>query len=151
MGIAAGVGHFFQSIIEVIQGLLGAVVNFFQWILNSIIGLFQGFVHFVEGTLGFAIRKINFTLSYLRPAILTQSRQLLHSGNGGCGCVWILAVQSEARYNASQQNDQEQIDYYVQHRAWTCDFPSLCEKVCKDMSNRPGNRSGETNRKWTSF
>ncbi|KAI1386120.1 uncharacterized protein F4822DRAFT_306277 [Hypoxylon trugodes] len=55
MGIASGVGHVFQSIVEVIQGLLATVINFFQWIVNSIIGVFQAFVHFVEGTLGFAI------------------------------------------------------------------------------------------------
>ncbi|KAI0161799.1 hypothetical protein GGR52DRAFT_140276 [Hypoxylon sp. FL1284] len=68
MGIASGVGHFFQSIIEVIQGLLGAVVNFFQWILNAVVGLFQGFVHFVEGTLGFAIHNF-FILGTVAAAI----------------------------------------------------------------------------------
>ncbi|KAI1775370.1 hypothetical protein F4818DRAFT_416416 [Hypoxylon cercidicola] len=68
MGIAAGVGHFFQSIIELIQGLLGAVANFFQWILNSIIGLFQAFVGFVEGTLGFAIHNF-FILGTVAAAV----------------------------------------------------------------------------------
>ncbi|KAI1373891.1 hypothetical protein F4677DRAFT_183205 [Hypoxylon crocopeplum] len=60
MGIASGVGHFFQSIIELIQGFIAAVANFFQWIFNSVIGLLGGFVNFVEGTLGFAIH--NFFL-----------------------------------------------------------------------------------------
>ncbi|XXG99328.1 hypothetical protein Hte_005665 [Hypoxylon texense] len=68
MGIAAGIGHFFQSIIEVIQGLLGAIVNFFQFILNSIIGLFQGFVNFVEGTLGFAFHNF-FILGTVAAAV----------------------------------------------------------------------------------
>ncbi|KAI1804211.1 hypothetical protein F4811DRAFT_521206 [Daldinia bambusicola] len=79
MGIAAGVGHFFQSIIEVIQGLLGAVVNFFQWILNSIIGLFQAFVNFVEGALGFAIHNF-FILGTLAAAVFAY---LLYSQRQG--------------------------------------------------------------------
>ncbi|KAI2466353.1 hypothetical protein F4781DRAFT_406117 [Annulohypoxylon bovei var. microspora] len=55
MSIAAGVGHFFQSIVELVQGVLGAIVGFFQSIINSIIGIFQSFIQFVEGILGFAI------------------------------------------------------------------------------------------------
>ncbi|KAI1412241.1 hypothetical protein F5Y13DRAFT_190602 [Hypoxylon sp. FL1857] len=68
MGIAAGIGHFFQSIIEMVQGLLAAVVNFFQLIVNSIIGVFQAFVHFVEGTLGFAIHNF-FILGTVAAAV----------------------------------------------------------------------------------
>ncbi|KAI6081581.1 hypothetical protein F4821DRAFT_264746 [Hypoxylon rubiginosum] len=68
MSIASGIGHFFQSIIEVIQGILGTIVNFFQFILNSIIGLFQGFVNFVEGTLGFAIHNF-FILGTVAAAV----------------------------------------------------------------------------------
>ncbi|KAI2619938.1 hypothetical protein GGR54DRAFT_639703 [Hypoxylon sp. NC1633] len=68
MGIASGVGHFVQSIVEVIQGILATIINFFQWVLNSIIGLFQGFVHFVEGTLGFAIHNF-FILGTVAAAV----------------------------------------------------------------------------------
>lgn len=59
MGIASGVTHFFESILEVFQGILGAIVHFFQLVLNTIIAAFQGLVHFVEGTLGFAFRKFS--------------------------------------------------------------------------------------------
>ncbi|KAI0844750.1 hypothetical protein F5Y00DRAFT_188536 [Daldinia vernicosa] len=79
MGLAAGVGHFFQSIIEVIQGFLGAVINFFQLILNTVIGLFQGFVSFVEGTLGFAIHNF-FILGTLAAAVFAY---LLYSQRKG--------------------------------------------------------------------
>ncbi|KAI1470488.1 uncharacterized protein F4812DRAFT_417793 [Daldinia caldariorum] len=79
MGIAAGIGHFFQSIVEVIQGLLAAVVNFFQWILNSIIGLFQAFVNFIEGALGFAIHNF-FILGTLAAAVFAY---LLYSQRQG--------------------------------------------------------------------
>lgn len=77
MGLAAGVGHFFQSIIEVIQGFLGAVVNFFQWIFNSIIGVFQAFIGFVEGTLGFAIRKSSRPSSHSLFIAYTNSLQTI--------------------------------------------------------------------------
>ncbi|KAK7753494.1 hypothetical protein SLS62_004569 [Diatrype stigma] len=56
MGIAAGVTHFVEAILEVVQGFLGAIVHFFQLIVSSIVGAFQGVVHFVEGTLGFAFQ-----------------------------------------------------------------------------------------------
>ncbi|KAI2781158.1 hypothetical protein F4815DRAFT_467980 [Daldinia loculata] len=79
MGLAAGVGHFFQSIIEVIQGFLGAVVNFFQWIFNSIIGVFQAFIGFVEGTLGFAIHNF-FILGTVAAAVFAY---LLYSQRQG--------------------------------------------------------------------
>ncbi|RYO83925.1 hypothetical protein DL764_009406 [Monosporascus ibericus] len=54
MGIASGVTHFVESILEVLQGLAAAILHFFQLALDSAIGLFRGFVGFVEGTLGFA-------------------------------------------------------------------------------------------------
>lgn len=57
MGIASGVAHFVESILEVVRGLFAAVVNFFQLGIDAIIGTFQGIVHFIEGTLGFAFRK----------------------------------------------------------------------------------------------
>ncbi|OTA58324.1 hypothetical protein K449DRAFT_436687 [Hypoxylon sp. EC38] len=68
MGIASGIGHFFQSIIEMVQGLLAALVHFFQLVGNSIIGVFQAFVHFVEGTLGFAIHNF-FILGTVAAAV----------------------------------------------------------------------------------
>ncbi|KAI0387445.1 hypothetical protein F5Y04DRAFT_4495 [Hypomontagnella monticulosa] len=68
MGIAAGVGHFFQSIVEVIEGILGAIVQFFQVIFDSIIGLFLGIVGFIEGTLGFAIHNF-FILGTVAAAV----------------------------------------------------------------------------------
>ncbi|KAI0128231.1 hypothetical protein F4776DRAFT_200386 [Hypoxylon sp. NC0597] len=68
MGIAAGIGHFFQSIVEMIQGLLAAVVHFFQLIANSVIGVFQAFVHFVESTLGFAFHNF-FILGTVAAAV----------------------------------------------------------------------------------
>ncbi|KAI2607364.1 uncharacterized protein GGS25DRAFT_330185 [Hypoxylon fragiforme] len=68
MGIASGVGHFFESIIELIQGFLGAIVSIFEWVINSIIGVFQSFVHFVEGTLGFAIHNF-FILGTVAAAV----------------------------------------------------------------------------------
>ncbi|KAI2636850.1 hypothetical protein GGS26DRAFT_546168 [Hypomontagnella submonticulosa] len=68
MGIASGVGHFFQSIIELIQGFLATIVHFFQLIVNSILGVFQVFVNFVEGTLGFAIHNF-FILGTVAAAV----------------------------------------------------------------------------------
>jgi len=55
MSLTSGITHFFQSILELFQGIFATILHFFQFVLNSILGLFQGFVHFVEGTLGFAI------------------------------------------------------------------------------------------------
>lgn len=59
MGIAAGVGHFFQSILEVIQGIFAAIVNTFLFALSTVADAGKGVVHFVEGTLGFAFRKFS--------------------------------------------------------------------------------------------
>ncbi|KAH9993142.1 hypothetical protein F4779DRAFT_608899 [Xylariaceae sp. FL0662B] len=55
MGITSGVSHFFQSIVEVIQGIFATILHAFQLVTNSIISFSQGVVHFIEGTLGFAI------------------------------------------------------------------------------------------------
>ena len=80
MGIASGVTHFFESILEVFQGILGAIVHFFQLVLNTIIAAFQGLVHFVEGTLGFAFRKFSplppspFPLFLFQPALFPYPR-----------------------------------------------------------------------------
>ncbi|KAI1268472.1 hypothetical protein F5Y18DRAFT_231014 [Xylariaceae sp. FL1019] len=80
MGVTSGIGHLFESIGEVFQGIFLAifhafqfvfntVLQFFQFILNTIIGLFQGFVNFVEGTLGFAIHNF-FILGTLAAVVL---------------------------------------------------------------------------------
>lgn len=55
MTIAAGVGHFSQSIVELIHGAFAAIVGFFQAIISTIVGVFQSFIQFIEGILGFAI------------------------------------------------------------------------------------------------
>ncbi|KAI1337914.1 hypothetical protein F5Y15DRAFT_138103 [Xylariaceae sp. FL0016] len=85
MGIASGIGHLFQSVIEVIQGIFASIVHFFQFILNSIIGLFQSFVHFVEHTLGFAIREsFSDPISAISPRLLplSENRQQRICGRG---------------------------------------------------------------------
>ncbi|KAI0480219.1 hypothetical protein GGR56DRAFT_259668 [Xylariaceae sp. FL0804] len=68
MGIASGVGHLAESVVEVFQGIFAAIVHAFQFVLSSILGLFQGFVNFVEGTLGFAIHNF-FILGTLAAAV----------------------------------------------------------------------------------
>jgi len=66
MGVASGIGHFFESIVEMIQGIfvtifhifegaISAVLHFFQLALDTVFGLFKGFAHAVENTLGFAV------------------------------------------------------------------------------------------------
>ncbi|KAH8668406.1 hypothetical protein BX600DRAFT_459945 [Xylariales sp. PMI_506] len=60
MGIASGVSHFVQSILEVIQGIFAAIFHFFQFILQTIGETIKGTAHFIEGTLGFAFH--NFLL-----------------------------------------------------------------------------------------
>ncbi|OTA99277.1 hypothetical protein M426DRAFT_16572 [Hypoxylon sp. CI-4A] len=55
MAIASGIGHFFQSIIEVFQGLLAAVANFFQLIVDTAIGVLQGVVGLFEGVVSFVL------------------------------------------------------------------------------------------------
>ncbi|KAH7038204.1 uncharacterized protein B0I36DRAFT_359796 [Microdochium trichocladiopsis] len=66
MGVASGIGHLVQSVIEVFQGIfatifhifegaISAVLHFFQLVFDSVLGLFKGVAHFVENTLGFAI------------------------------------------------------------------------------------------------
>jgi len=78
MGIAAGIGHFFQSILEVIQGIFAAIIHFFQFVLQTVADTGKGLVHFVEGTLGFAIHNF-FILGTVAAAIfgylLYQQRQ----------------------------------------------------------------------------
>jgi phage-related protein len=57
MGISSGVGHFVQSIVEIIQGFFLAIIHGVQLVLQTVADLGKGIVHFVEGTLGFAFRK----------------------------------------------------------------------------------------------
>ncbi|KAI1484934.1 hypothetical protein F5X96DRAFT_388852 [Biscogniauxia mediterranea] len=80
MGIASGISHLCTSFVELIQGIIGAIVHFFQLVLNSIVGVFQGVVNFVEGTLGFAFHNF-FLLGTVAAAVLaylyfTQQRQV---------------------------------------------------------------------------
>lgn len=56
MGIASGIGHFFEAILETIQGIFAAFFNIIALVLNTIADAGKGVVHFIEGTLGFAIR-----------------------------------------------------------------------------------------------
>jgi hypothetical protein len=60
MGIASGIGHFFESIIEMIQGIFAAIFNIFALALHTVADAGKGVVHFIEGTLGFAIRMSPF-------------------------------------------------------------------------------------------
>ncbi|KAI0888720.1 uncharacterized protein GGS22DRAFT_184299 [Annulohypoxylon maeteangense] len=58
MSIAAGVGHFSQSIVELAHGIFAAVVGFFQSIIGVIVGIFQSFIQFLEGILAFLINNV---------------------------------------------------------------------------------------------
>lgn len=58
MGITAGIGHFFESILEVFQGIFAAILHAFQFVLQTFVDLGKGAVNFIEGTLGFAVRKL---------------------------------------------------------------------------------------------
>lgn len=73
MGIAAGIGHFFESILEVIQGIFAAILHAFQFVLQTFVDLGKGAVNFVEGTLGFAFRKFSHSsspsFSFLPPLV----------------------------------------------------------------------------------
>ncbi|KAI1114838.1 hypothetical protein F5Y14DRAFT_413047 [Nemania sp. NC0429] len=69
MGVASGIAHIFQSILETIQGIFAAIFHMFEFALRSVMSVFQGFVNFVEGTLGFAIHNF-FILGTVAAAIL---------------------------------------------------------------------------------
>ncbi|KAF3024844.1 hypothetical protein E8E14_010828 [Neopestalotiopsis sp. 37M] len=69
MGIASGIGHFFESILEVIQGIFAAIFNAFALVLHTIADAGKGVVHFIEGTLGFAIHNF-FILGTVAAAVL---------------------------------------------------------------------------------
>ncbi|KAI0441697.1 hypothetical protein F4803DRAFT_551825 [Xylaria telfairii] len=60
MGIASGITHLGESVLETIRGILAAIVNLFEFVFGGIVSVFSGFVNFVEGTLGFAFH--NFFL-----------------------------------------------------------------------------------------
>ncbi|KAK8075958.1 hypothetical protein PG994_003230 [Apiospora phragmitis] len=68
MGIAAGIGHFFESILEVFQGIFAAILHAFQFVLQSLVDLGKGAVNFIEGTLGFAIHNF-FILGTIAAAV----------------------------------------------------------------------------------
>ncbi|TGJ83415.1 hypothetical protein E0Z10_g5356 [Xylaria hypoxylon] len=69
MGVTSGVAHFFESIGEVLQGILAAIVGAFRFVLSSIANVFKGVVNFVEGTLGFAFHNF-FILGTLTAVVL---------------------------------------------------------------------------------
>ncbi|KAH8156255.1 hypothetical protein CIB48_g11989 [Xylaria polymorpha] len=69
MGIASGITHLGESVLETIRGIFAAIVNLFQFVLGSIVGVFSGFVNFVEGTLGFAFHNF-FILGTLAAVVL---------------------------------------------------------------------------------
>jgi hypothetical protein len=95
MGIASGIGHFIESIAELIQGFFAAILHTFQFALNSVfdivqfainsvLSVFSGFVNFVEGTLGFAFRELTplpslFILSHSLPPFLLTFPDFPHS------------------------------------------------------------------------
>ncbi|KAI1086141.1 hypothetical protein F5B19DRAFT_480301 [Rostrohypoxylon terebratum] len=58
MTIAAGVGHFSQSVVELLHGTFAAIMGFFQVIITTIVGVFHSVIQFIEGILGFAISNI---------------------------------------------------------------------------------------------
>ncbi|KAI4595595.1 hypothetical protein LQW54_000313 [Pestalotiopsis sp. IQ-011] len=69
MGIASGIGHFFEAILETIQGIFAAFFNIIALVLNTIADAGKGVVHFIEGTLGFAIHNF-FILGTVAAAVL---------------------------------------------------------------------------------
>ncbi|KAI1422836.1 hypothetical protein F5Y12DRAFT_580450 [Xylaria sp. FL1777] len=69
MGVTSGIAHLFESIGEMIQGILAAIVSLFKLAVNSIASVFKGFVNFVEGTLGFAFHNF-FILGTLAAVVL---------------------------------------------------------------------------------
>ncbi|KAI1158902.1 hypothetical protein F5B18DRAFT_639033 [Nemania serpens] len=69
MGVASGIAHVFESVLETIQGIFAAIFHMFEFALNGVLGVFKGFVNFVEGTLGFAFHNF-FILGTCTAAIL---------------------------------------------------------------------------------
>ncbi|KAI0965050.1 hypothetical protein F4678DRAFT_454022 [Xylaria arbuscula] len=69
MGVSSGIAHLFESIAELIRGILATIISTFRLALNSIVGVFTGFVNFVEGTLGFAFHNF-FILGTLAAVVL---------------------------------------------------------------------------------
>ncbi|KAK8117326.1 uncharacterized protein PG998_005607 [Apiospora kogelbergensis] len=68
MGITAGIGHFFESILEVFQGIFAAILHAFQFVLQTFVDLGKGAVNFIEGTLGFAVHNF-FILGTVAAAV----------------------------------------------------------------------------------
>ncbi|KAI0429957.1 hypothetical protein F5Y09DRAFT_308978 [Xylaria sp. FL1042] len=69
MGVTSGVAHLFESIAEVIRGILATILSTFKFAIDSVIGVFKGFVNFVENTLGFAFHNF-FILGTLAAVVL---------------------------------------------------------------------------------
>ncbi|KAI0413195.1 hypothetical protein F5X98DRAFT_352622 [Xylaria grammica] len=79
MGVTYGLAHLFESIGEVLQGALAAVVAAFSFVLGAVADVFRGFVNFVEGTLGFAFHNFfilgTFAAVVLGYMLYTQQQQ----------------------------------------------------------------------------
>lgn len=76
MGVTSGIGHLFESVIEVIRGIFAAIFNAFALVLHTIADAGKGAVHFIEGTLGFAIRKWPFHTMVFGPANITPPQTI---------------------------------------------------------------------------
>ncbi|KAI0201505.1 hypothetical protein F4808DRAFT_128149 [Astrocystis sublimbata] len=55
MGVASGIAHLFESIVETIRGIFAGILHLFGFCIDAVVGVFTGCVNFIEGTLGFAI------------------------------------------------------------------------------------------------
>ncbi|KAJ2972801.1 hypothetical protein NUW58_g9106 [Xylaria curta] len=66
MGVASGITHLIESIVEMIQGIFATIAHMFEFVFSSIVGVFRALMNFVEGTLGFAIREFPslFSVNY---------------------------------------------------------------------------------------
>lgn len=130
MGIASGIGHFFEAILETIQGIFAAFFNIIALVLNTIADAGKGVVHFIEGTLGFAIRmfppisRFSRQLSIWPLCSHTDTdllRQLLYLGNR-CSCSSGLPVLPAAPEWLDQGQQVSQVQLRIEYRERGCDM-----------------------------
>lgn len=125
MGIASGIGHFFEAILETIQGIFAAFFNIIALVLNTIADAGKGVVHFIEGTLGFAIRT-SVSILHLPPqpsiwALYSHTdtdllRQLLYPWNRrSCSAGLPVLPAASEWLDQGQQDSQVQlrVDYSI--------------------------------------
>ncbi|KAF2966325.1 hypothetical protein GQX73_g7271 [Xylaria multiplex] len=86
MGVTSGVAHFFESIGEMLQGILAAIVATFKFVLGSMVDVFKGFANFVEGTLGFAFHNF-FILGTLAAVVLGYKLYTQQQRRGTAGTI----------------------------------------------------------------